>query len=227
MDLLGSLEEFVAEHLYPYRWPITLGLMLGLAGLLLLGLRLGWHRAIWRHRLATAAILIPLLAVVLPIGWYLASPLWERSYLEEASPLASTAALPSPPPGNPAFGEGAMTQPPTPALPRQTHAGTFMGADSFHFGRGDVLLIESAPGTYTLRFEDFSVRNGPDLYVYLTPDRSGASIDGAVNLGRLKATDGAFNYEIPPGTDVSQFSSAIVWCRQFSALFAVAELMPV
>jgi hypothetical protein len=103
----------------------------------------------------------------------------------------------------------------------------FMGADDFHFGRGEAQLIETAPGVFTLRFEDFSVRNGPDLFVYLTPDPSGESIDGAINLGGLKATDGAFNYEVPPGTDVSQFASAIVWCRQFATLFAIAELVPV
>ena len=48
-----------------------------------------------------------------------------------------------------------------------THRGMFEGADDFHFGRGDALLIETAPGAYTLRFENFSVRNGPDLFVYL------------------------------------------------------------
>jgi hypothetical protein len=110
---------------------------------------------------------------------------------------------------------------------RATHTGMFMGADDFHFGRGTVQLIETEAGVYTLRFENFSVRNGPDLYVYLTPDPSGESIEGAVNLGGLKATDGAFNYELPAGTEVARFASAIVWCRQFATLFAVAELMPV
>lgn len=41
----------------------------------------------------------------------------------------------------------------------------------------------------------------------------------------MKATDGAFNYEIPPGTDVSQFKSAIVWCKAFSVLFAAAPFV--
>ena len=56
------------------------------------------------------------------------------------------------------------------------------------------------PGVYTLRLEDFSVRNGPDLFVYLSPDAAGYT-DDALELGRLKATDGSFNYELPPGTD--------------------------
>ena len=67
----------------------------------------------------------------------------------------------------------------------------------------------------------------PELIV--APDIAAAAADrflalqprtvahGAVNLGDLKATDGAFNYEVPPGMDVSQFQSGIVYCRRFSA----------
>jgi hypothetical protein len=101
--------------------------------------------------------------------------------------------------------------------------GEFQGADDFHFGRGTALLIESAPDTYVLRFEEFSVRNGPDLFVYLSTAPNGYSED-ALLLGELKGTDGAFNYDVPPGTDVSRFKSAVVWCKSFSVLFATATL---
>jgi hypothetical protein len=69
------------------------------------------------------------------------------------------------------------------------------------------------------------VRNGPDLFVYLSEDPSGKGVTEALNLGKLKATDGAFNYEIPPNVDVSKIKSAVVWCRQFAVLFAHATLM--
>ena len=98
-----------------------------------------------------------------------------------------------------------------------------MGADAFHFGRGRALIIEVAPGRQTLRMEDFSVQNGPDLFVYLSPNPSGYAAD-AVNLGKLKASDGAFNYDVPEGIDISRIKSVIVWCRQFSVLFAAASL---
>lgn len=103
--------------------------------------------------------------------------------------------------------------------------GEFAGADDFHFGNGTALLIESEPGVYVLRLEDFSVRNGPDLFVYLSPDPNGYT-NAAINLGDLKGTDGAFNYDIPPGTDLSQYQSAIIWCKAFSVLFATATLGP-
>ena len=104
------------------------------------------------------------------------------------------------------------------------YSGMFKGSDDFHFGRGDALIIEAEPGKYVLRFENFSVRNGPDLYVYLSEDPNGKDVKEVLNLGKLKATDGAFNYEIPSDVDVSKVKSAVVWCKQFSVLFAHATL---
>lgn len=227
MDIFGDIERF-ASDLYPYRWPISVGIALAAIALVALAIRLGWHRAVARRPVLSAGIALPVTALLIAGGWYTLSPPWERSFLEEASPLAA-APMPSPTapaaPQTPAVApEPSPTAAPDAPLPRLTHSGMFMGADDFHFGRGTVQIIETSPGRYTLRFEEFSVRNGPDLFVYLTPDASGESIDGAINLGDLKATDGAFNYEIPEGTDVSRFASAIVWCRQFATLFAVAEL---
>jgi hypothetical protein len=183
--------------------------------------------------------------VTIPVGYYLVSPLWERNTVCEASPIPGAGAgsekcddvavaATMPPTASPMDGPAetptaaprteAPTASPTPAFePHAVREGTFRGADDFHFGEGKALLIETAPGTYVLRFEEFSVRNGPDLFVYLSTDPEGYSEDG-INLGGLKGTDGAFNYDVPPGTDVSGFTSAIVWCRQFSTLFAVATL---
>jgi len=223
-EFLGELEE-VAGDLYPYRWPITAGLAVAAAALAAVAYRLGWHRAVWRRRLLASAIAAPVLAVALPVGWYTLSPLWERSRLDEASPLV----VATPGADGQSTPDGAGATPdagdPTsaPAFePRVTHRGMFMGADDFHFGRGDALLIETAPEMFTLRFENFSVRNGPDLFVYLTDDPE--DVSDAINLGGLKATDGNFNYEVPDGTDLSRYRYAVVWCRQFAVLFASAPL---
>jgi hypothetical protein len=146
--------------------------------------------------------------------------------------MAATSPPTAAPPGeSPAApGPAAQATPQSTPAPtfaaRATHQGQFRGADDFHFGRGTALLIETAPGQYVLRFEDFSVRNGPDLFVYLSPDPNGDDVEGAINLGGLKGTDGAFNYDVPAGTDVSQYKSALVWCRQFAVQFAVAPLSP-
>jgi hypothetical protein len=111
----------------------------------------------------------------------------------------------------------------TPVATPVVRTGSFSGADDFHFGSGRATLTEAADGSSTLRFDDFSVRNGPDLYVYLSPDPSGYA-EGAIELGRLRATDGSFNTPIPPGTDVTGARSVVIWCREFAVLFAVASL---
>jgi hypothetical protein len=193
---------------------------LAVAAALAAAYRLGLHTLLWRHRLAAAAIGVPVLAIALVAGNYFLSPLWERSRLEEASPLMAVAPAPGSSQSMPQAVDAGV-----PAGPRATHAGMFRGADDFHFGRGDALIIRTDGSDHVLRFENFSVRNGPDLYVYLSRDESGRRVDESLNLGRLKATDGAFNYELPANLDLTSIKSVVVWCRQFSTLFAVAPLM--
>src|SRR3990172_12001637 len=87
MTIFGDLERFIAEDLYPYRWPITIGIVVAFAAAAVFAYRMGWHMIAWRHRLATGVTAAVLLAVAVPAGDYLLSPLWERSHLEEESPL--------------------------------------------------------------------------------------------------------------------------------------------
>src|SRR3989337_4557153 len=88
MTMFGDLERLIAEDLYPYRWPIPIAFVLAIAAAAVFAYRTGWHMIAWRHKLATGVIAAVLLAVAVPAGDYLLSPLWERSHLEEESPLA-------------------------------------------------------------------------------------------------------------------------------------------
>jgi hypothetical protein len=234
MNLIGDLERFFATSLYPLRGPISIGLVVGVAALVLVARRRGWFAAARRHPGRTTALVAIVLAIGLPLGWYLASPLFIRSELIEPAPVGGTARssaspsmMASPTPSAMASESPAASSEPTPAptpfAPATLATGSFRGADEFHFGKGTASIIEIAPGQYTLRFEEFSVRNGPDLFVYLSPDADGYA-DGALELGTLKATDGAFGYELPAGTDPTAFNSAVIWCKQFAVLFAVAPL---
>ena len=76
-----------------------------------------------------------------------------------------------------------------------------------------------------MRLEDFAVRNGPDLYVYLSPSADGYA-DDAIELGTVKADPGNQNYAVPAGalTDQARAASVVIWCKQFSHLFATAAL---
>ena len=104
------------------------------------------------------------------------------------------------------------------------YAGTFVGVnDGIHSAEGQAKLIQLGDGINFLRLEDFRSTNGPDLYVYLSTDKSASDI---VNLGRLKGNVGDQNYEIPDGTDLSKYTTVLIWCQAFSVLFGSAELQP-
>lgn len=223
MELLGGLERIFATSLYPLRVPIAIGLAVAFVAFVVVARRRCWFGAARRHPGPTTAVVLVLLAVGLPIGWYLGSPLFIRTSLVEPPP-SGPATVTTPAPTTRASAVLATPVAATPTTPAgRARTGTFTGADEFHFGAGTASLIETAPGTWTLRFEDFSVRNGPDLFVYLSPDAGGYAAD-AVELGTLKATDGAFNYEIPAGLDVDAVRSVVIWCKAFAVTFAVAPL---
>jgi hypothetical protein len=104
--------------------------------------------------------------------------------------------------------------------------GPFHGLE--HDTSGKAVLLDLADGRRFLRFEDFETSNGPDLRVYLSEIPAGddwfAYGERFIDLGPLKGNIGDQNYEIPPGTDLSRYRSAVVWCRQFSVGFGVAPL---
>ena len=250
-EFFGELERFGSEFIYPNRWIILPIIVVLIVGALAAAWRLRLYRPLIDHKYLTAGIGIPLLAIAIPVGWYLLSPLWERSFLEEAAPefdrsavAASTpTATATSPPATSESSPTSATETAPASTPAATAAATaaptedagsdggaqlvafgeWQGSDDFHFARGDAYIVETEPGVYILRVENFSVRNGPDLFVYLSRNPDGWE-EEAINLGDLKATDGAFNYEIPSDIDIDEFKSAVVWCRRFAVLFGHATL---
>jgi len=236
MQILGDIERLFAVSLYPLRIPIAVGLTIGVVMLLVWARRRGWFAAARRHPGRAGALLVVALVAGLPVGYYLASPLFIRTELVEPDPVA--AARPTTRPSTPTVTVAPTASSPvastpaaasspapeaTPFVPAVHASGSFSGTDEFHFGKGTASIIETAPGEYALRFKGFSVRNGPDLYVYLSPDPAGYA-DGALEVGALKATDGAFGYVLPKGSRPADFASAVIWCKQFAVQFAVAPL---
>jgi hypothetical protein len=234
----GELQRAFFDAIYTYRIPLALAAGVVAVGAALVAWRLGWLGAARRYPVRAGILVAMILAIALPLGYYVASPLWIRTELIEPDPVAivdppstpippsarADITMPVEPPASPRADVSASAAPSAlPVIARRLASGSFQGTDDFHFGRGTATIIETAPGVYTLRLEAFSVRNGPDLFVYLSPSAHDY-VKGAVEVGRLKATDGAFGYELPPGTDPADFASAIIWCKQFSHLFAVAPL---
>lgn len=246
MDVIGELGAAFFGALYDFRIPIAILSLIAAVGLIILARRRGWAAVARRHPRSSGALLVAVLAVALPVGWYIASPLFLSTTIDEAAPVvavassapapsdpsASAPAISSPAPSSAASAPALTPAPPT-ATPEPTAtpapllalSGPFHGSDEFHFGRGTARLIETAPGRYVVRLENFAVRNGPDLYVYISPSADGYA-NGAIELGKLKADRGNQNYPVPAGalTDPTRAKSVVIWCKQFSHLFATAPL---
>ncbi|HEU5317686.1 MAG TPA: DM13 domain-containing protein [Chloroflexota bacterium] len=154
----------------------------------------------WRARPVVLGAVLTLTACALAVAWYLASPLFIRTRLAEQ--LAATAA----------------------PLAR----GSFSDRDAVHRGSGTATLLRDTTGMAFLQLSDFRVTNGPDLYVYLTPIAAPNTHDdvtrGALQVGRLKASEGGFTYELPPGADPTAYRAAVIYCLQFRTIFSIAPL---
>jgi Electron transfer DM13 len=54
------------------------------------------------------------------------------------------------------------------------------------------------------------------------PARSEGEVEDYIDLGSLKGNRGDQQYEIPRNVDLDRYSTAVIWCRAFSVLFARA-----
>jgi hypothetical protein len=159
------------------------------------------------------------LLLVAGAGWYLGSPLFIRTYSNEALPAAIATRSPSP------STTGTLTEATaTPATPRVLRSGELGFVDAIHNGKGPVRIIEVGRERF-VRFEDVMLTNAPDVHVYLSREIGGKwSESTSLYLGPLKATNGSFNYEVSASEDLSSYRSVVVWCRAFSVLITWADL---
>lgn len=149
-------------------------------------------------------IAIPVFILGFIVGnafWYLFSPLWIDRVVSEAAPIGATAT---------------------------GRSGTFQDADAAHKGSGKAEIL-TAGGLNVLRFTEFTVTNGPDLEVWLVEEpapQSSSDVKNSkwISLGVLKGNKGDQSYQIPAGTDISKYGSAVIWCEQFGVLFSSATL---
>lgn len=204
MSVIGDLERFFGEVIFPNLGAVVLIAVVVMSLIGLVAYRRRWDRPVRRHPRVALGMTAGVLAVAVPLGWILASPLFVRTVLEEPLSAAGAGRLD---PGTTVLVEG-----------------EFAGADDFHFGSGTARILVADDGAAMLRFDRFSVLNGPDLRVYLSPDPDGYVLD-AVEVGPLRATDGSFSYLLD-GIDLEDVRSVLIWCEPFGVLFAIAVLAP-
>ena len=165
-------------------------------------------------RIGGAAVAVLVLAGV---AWYLGSPLFVRTYTNEALPAPTTSGATTQP-------TAAVSATSAPAGPRVLAMGELGYVDSIHNGTGPVRIVDIG-GQRFVRFEDVAITNAPDVHVYLSRETGGKWAETtSLYLGPLKATNGSFNYELPAGTDVAPYKSVVVWCRAFRVLITWADL---
>jgi hypothetical protein len=170
--------------------------------------------AVRRHpRLAALALAIIVLAAALPATAYLVVPQLVRSTLVEELPTAAPSAALADPAASPA-----PSVPGTDTLLQ----GDLVRITLVDFGSGTVRIVRVGAERF-LRFEDVEIAGAPDMYVYLS-DRTDGRPGTYVDLGKLKATNGSFNYVVPPEIDLATVRSVVVWCRQFNVTVTYAEL---
>ncbi|MEZ4668664.1 MAG: DM13 domain-containing protein [Anaerolineae bacterium] len=118
--------------------------------------------------------------------------------------------------------------PEMPAEPAVVSQGSFIAIDAVHKAEGSATIYD-VDGQQVLRFENFSVTNGPDLHVILskiTPtDTFGGVGDDMIDLGKLKGNIGNQNYDIPAEVDLSQYQSVVIYCVPFGVVFSSAGLI--
>ena len=144
-------------------------------------------------------IIIMFVIIAIPVGYYLLSPFFINIYLNEIVPemIVTTEKI-----------DDISTKP------------TLIIGTKLHPASGTVRVISSDEKNY-LRYENFKTINGPDIYVYLSKDMDAKEY---INLGKVKATEGNINYDIPTDIDPREYPYALVWCKAFGVLFNFAKL---
>ena len=177
-----------------------------------------FRSTIRRHPwLAVLAALALFVAASLPVVTYAIVPALVRSTLVEDLPVPIATSAPVAVPGQTV----ASTQSAAVAV-ETLLTGQLVRINAADYGSGTVRIVRIGADRI-VRFDGVDIAGAPDMYVYLS-DQSDGKPGTFVDLGKLKATNGSFNYPIPATVDLATVHSVVVWCRQFTVTITFAEL---
>ena len=117
-----------------------------------------------------------------------------------------------------------------PAAAAQLHSkGAFVG-DRDHPAQGKASVVRLKGGGFGIKLhDDFKVRGGPDLRVWVSESKSptgGRAVRAAehIDLGRLRSSSGEQIYRLPADYDLAKAQSVVIWCHAFGVFFGAAAL---
>ena len=180
--------------------------------------------------------IIVVAVVATPIVWWLASPLFLNTRVNEEFPLSASALVPSDMSrqevekrmADAAKVETKMDEKMPSATTISKSTGSFRDGDSFHKGQGKAEIHRLSDGKSILRLEDFQVTNGPDLHVILTKHSDPRNREdvgqGYEEVAKLKGNIGNQNYEIRDGLNLDEYNAVVIYCKPFHVVFSVASL---
>ncbi|ANM31740.1 hypothetical protein ABI59_22555 [Acidobacteria bacterium Mor1] len=95
--------------------------------------------------------------------------------------------------------------------------------------KGGFKFIEEGGKTFLVLDEKFSTRNAPDLKLFLTnrplADATGRNAaKDAVLIAKLQKNKGAQRYPLPDGVSLSDYTTLLLHCEQYSKLWAGSSL---
>jgi hypothetical protein len=96
------------------------------------------------------------------------------------------------------------------------------GSDFLHWGEGRLTL------TANQAVFEGELAPGPDYYLYLTPkfveDEAGflEIKNQSLRVGSVKTFSG-FILDLPPNTDLQNYSAAVVWCERFGEFISAGQ----
>ncbi len=106
-------------------------------------------------------------------------------------------------------------------------SGTFVTVEPKHPTKGTVRVVKEG-NKHFLEFDNqFSTVRGPDVTVVLhKANNVGLKLNenDYLTLAPLTNLTGTQRYEIPAGTNLSEYESVVIWCRQFNVTFGSADI---
>lgn len=134
------------------------------------------------------------------------------------------AAVSTPASGAAAAASPAPAQAPAP-VPVRTGAFDARGGEDTV--SGGAALTRTPDGKLALQLTNLNSTPGPALFVYLShveSPRSDSQVKDGLEVAVLKSPRGDQAYTVDSGADPAEFSSVVVYCRQYRVVFGYANL---